>query len=147
MRTHQKGLNDKVGVLASGYTRIAQNLCRKTTYGSDTALTRDVTTLVSAPVANATGMIIKISAVVKSNGGALLRTAAVAVYSDSGATNLIATVNAQHAETVAEGHGAADILSIDEFEAHVYGSSVYLVFTDDAGNQGAGSYQVVGYYD
>lgn len=145
---YQKRLNSlDNGTLASGYTRITRNLCRLTTFTGATGLTRDVVTLVSSPVSSSTGMIIKISATAKANAGALLRTASVAIYSDSGATNLIASVNSQHTETVAEGHSAGDVLDYDELEAHVYGSSVYLLFSDDAGNQGAGSYAVLGYYD
>lgn len=131
----------------SGYSRVTPNMCRITTLPSVTVLVRDTTTLVTGPTGSK-GLILFLTTEAKSNNSTSDRFVAITVYSDSAATNVITQALSKCREQVAVAAGTN--LSADQVEVHVKcdaSARVWLVLTDDPGNQGAGSYAIVGYYD
>lgn len=131
----------------TGYDRVTPNLCRKTSFTSSTSLVRDVVTLVTGPT-GAKGLVLFLSSTAGAANAILDRQSLVNVYTDSGATVLVTQFSATAREAVATAAGTPLLNVSSEFHVQTDSSSrVWLKLTDDAGNQGACSYVVLGYYD
>lgn len=132
---------------AAGYTRISPNWCHRTGIGT-TALTRDVCTTITIPT-GAKVLWFSGTATAKKAGSASLRNATVQAYSVSGCgSGLIANLaNSQATENPAGTSGNLMVKAQYTYPIDVSGGSLFLRFSDDAGNTGSADYEIVSYID
>lgn len=135
---------------ASGYTRISPNYCTSDTPSASYSLTRDACTTITAPAADSKIISIQLSSAAKSNNGVLTRVTTIASYNDSGCITQAAPVITAYARED-PALSAGNFLALNSQNVFIKsssaGSDVYLKLTDDAGNQGTGFYNIIGYYD
>lgn len=134
---------------ASGYVRVTPNFCMKTGYSSFSSLTRDTQTILTPPVANAKALLVNLVAIAKSANSAGARYAAAhysgqtisgsPFFSDGFVIAQAYEFSALAAGTVLSESSAQIIINKS--------AGFYLYLDDDGGNQGAGSYEIRGYFD
>lgn len=138
---------------AGGYTRQSPNYCYVAA-PANVALVRDACTAVAAASADAKVTVLLATMVVNSANAIALRYSDVAVYSDATCATLYTpgtaggqTTNAREFAAVAAGTLIATDVARYVIPLPSAGATIYLRFSDDAGNQGTASYYLVGYGD
>lgn len=148
-------INDKLSSTkscASGYTRVSPNECRISDLVGFTTniFTRDACTTIAAPAVDATAIILKHHLYIRANNAVALRFSQLLRWdSATCASNTMGLHVAHMREMVATGIGA-DLNRQDDVVKYYLpsnGSSLFMQFLDDAGNQGAAEYIVLGYTD
>jgi len=132
---------------ASGYTRIAPNLCVRSPEFSQISLTRDTLTEITGPTGSK-GLILRLRIQPRSNNSIADRTILITAYTDSVPTNRVLYADFQTREFAATAAGTAISGMTQDF--HLPCSAAYKIwikYEDYSGNQGYVDYQIVGYYD
>lgn len=135
---------------ASGFTRITPNFCSRGTNSSNyVALVRDTCTAVARPSADTVAVLVRATSRADSaNAAGVLRTTQVSGYVDTscaGTAKVITRAAAYEHTAVASNTELASDQALAVL--HLTGTNFYLQFSDDAGNQGDGSYSIEGYFD
>lgn len=140
---------------ATGYSRIAPNYCQGFSGIYNTwslvPLVRDACTSVAVPGdARAVVFYLRASAFSAAATSGTPRSAVIEEHQTSACTGVIHTL--AKADAYEFSAVAASVLATDVSETIIRpqagpGGSVYLKFSDDAGNNGSASYGIVGYYD
>ena len=131
----------------SGYSRVTPNMCRVTTLPSFTALTINVTTLITGPT-GAKGLILEVKTTAKTNSTIGTNSAATIIYSDSGATTAIAGTDATGYDFLGTlGAGTVVLQTYDELHVKCDSSQQVWIKATTNNTQGGASYRIVGYYD
>lgn len=143
-----KGSAVSTKACAAGYTRMTPNLCLRDNPSAGTSLVRDTCTTIAAPDSAAKVVVVGVNTIAISNNAAPVTRVAQAFIATSAtcATAWIAS-SAQTTEQVALAAGNALGQDFSLGLAPVSAGNFFLVFTDDAGNQGAATYRIMGYID
>lgn len=133
----------------TGYTRITPNLCLSTGGDARIILTRDACTTVTGPTINAKAVIFYAQAIAfTANVGGIARSSAFEAFTDAGCSTL------KRVMALARGYEFTAVpLTSFGMDTNLITSipdgsgNFYFRHSDDAGNQGTASYQIMGYYD
>lgn len=132
---------------AAGYTRVGPNFCLRTGSITVVALTRDACTSITPPDSGAKALLLHVNISAKSGNAADTRFAAVQTYDNAACTtgnSMRSSIYAREDPPVAAG---TDLAVLEGTNVMLVTASNYVIFVDDAGNQGAGNYLIQGYWD
>lgn len=136
---------------AANFERTRWGFCAATMNFGNTALVRDVCTSIALPDPNAKAVMLELNANANSGNAVSVRQSLIQKHGDSGcgANKQNTMVNAVGREFVATaaGNTVVSVSTVGTVTVHPGENNFYLLFQDDAANQGTASYQIVGYYD